>query len=104
MGTHFRCRVPGCRKVRSRRARVLPGRMTHGGSGVPIVNYRSFHPVLMSVPRHRRTDMIMLTPLMSAMADMVPDNPGIWLFRCHMPGHFTGGMYARFTVQPAVTR
>ena len=53
------------------------------------------------VANHMRTDMIMLTPMMTAMADMVPDNPGIWLFHCHMPGHFGGGMYARFNVLPA---
>jgi hypothetical protein len=27
----------------------------------------------------------MLTPMMSAIADMIPDNPGIWLLHCHMP-------------------
>src|SRR5262249_33225840 len=36
---------------------------------------------------HMRTDMAMLTPMTSAVADMVPDEPGIWLFHCHMPGH-----------------
>jgi FtsP/CotA-like multicopper oxidase with cupredoxin domain len=50
------------------------------------------------VAGHMRTDMIMLTPMMSMVADMVPDNPGIWLFHCHMPGHFGGGMYTRFEV------
>lgn len=49
---------------------------------------------------HMRTDMVMLTPMMSAVADMVPDNPGTWLFHCHMPGHFSGGMYSRITVLP----
>ena len=53
-----------------------------------------------AVVAHMRTDMIMLTPMMTAMADMVPDNPGIWLFHCHMPGHFGAGMYTRFTVLP----
>jgi FtsP/CotA-like multicopper oxidase with cupredoxin domain len=52
-----------------------------------------------AVIAHMRTDMVMLTPMMSAIADMVPDNPGMWLFHCHMPGHFGGGMYARFLVQ-----
>jgi FtsP/CotA-like multicopper oxidase with cupredoxin domain len=47
-----------------------------------------------------RTDMIMLTPMMTAMADMVPDNPDVWLFHCHMNGHFAGGMHTRFTVLP----
>jgi hypothetical protein len=50
------------------------------------------------VANHMRTDMIMLTPMMTAVADMVPDNPGVWLFHCHMNGHFNGGMYTRFTV------
>jgi len=49
---------------------------------------------------HMRTDMIMLTPMMSAVADMRPDNPGVWLVHCHMPGHFRAGMYTRFTVLP----
>ncbi|MEP6729362.1 MAG: multicopper oxidase domain-containing protein [bacterium] len=53
-----------------------------------------------AVVAHMRTDMIMLTPMMSAIADMVPDNPGTWLFHCHMPGHFGGGMYSRFIVAP----
>jgi FtsP/CotA-like multicopper oxidase with cupredoxin domain len=50
------------------------------------------------VSNHMRTDMIMLTPMMTAVADMMPDNPGIWLFHCHMNGHFTAGMYTRFEV------
>jgi FtsP/CotA-like multicopper oxidase with cupredoxin domain len=49
---------------------------------------------------HMRTDMVMLTPMMSAIADMVPDNPGVWLFHCHMPGHFAAGMRTIFTVLP----
>ena len=40
----------------------------------------------------------MLTPMMSAIADMVPDDPGVWLLHCHMPGHFAAGMVTRFTV------
>ena len=53
-----------------------------------------------AVVNHMRTDMIMLTPMMSAVADMRPDNPGVWLLHCHMPGHFRAGMYTRFTVLP----
>ena len=53
-----------------------------------------------AVVGHMRTDMIMLTPMMSAVADMRPDNPGVWLLHCHMPGHFRAGMYTRFTVLP----
>jgi hypothetical protein len=33
---------------------------------------------------------------------MIADNPGIWLFRCHVePPHLTQGMQARFSVLPA---
>ncbi len=52
------------------------------------------------VANHMRMDMIMLNPMMTAVADMVPDNPGIWLLHCHMPGHFKAGMFTRFTVHP----
>jgi FtsP/CotA-like multicopper oxidase with cupredoxin domain len=51
-----------------------------------------------AVVNHMRTDMLMLTPMMSAVADMRPDNPGLWLLHCHMPGHFNAGMYTRFAV------
>jgi FtsP/CotA-like multicopper oxidase with cupredoxin domain len=53
-----------------------------------------------AVAMHMRTDMIMLNPMMTVVADMVPDNLGIWLFHCHMPGHFTAGMRTRFHVLP----
>jgi FtsP/CotA-like multicopper oxidase with cupredoxin domain len=32
--------------------------------------------------------------------DMVPDNPGIWLFHCHFSDHMAGGMVARYQVLP----
>jgi FtsP/CotA-like multicopper oxidase with cupredoxin domain len=51
-----------------------------------------------AVVGHMRTDMVMLNPMTSAIADMVPDNLGIWLLHCHMPGHFGGGMRTRFEV------
>ncbi|MGH2484989.1 MAG: multicopper oxidase domain-containing protein [Ktedonobacterales bacterium] len=28
----------------------------------------------------------------------MPDNPGIWLFHCHVEPHLTGGMQMRFQV------
>jgi FtsP/CotA-like multicopper oxidase with cupredoxin domain len=30
-------------------------------------------------------------PPMTSVADMVPDNPGTWLFHCHMPVHYEAG-------------
>jgi manganese oxidase len=47
---------------------------------------------------HMRTDMVMLNPMTSVVADMVPDNPGVWLLHCHMPGHASSGMRTRFQV------
>lgn len=47
-----------------------------------------------------RTDMVHLEPMMMVQADMIPDNPGIWLFHCHVSDHIEGGMQALFTVTP----
>ena len=47
---------------------------------------------------HMRSDMAMLNPMTSVVADMVPDTPGIWLLHCHMPGHASAGMRTRFEV------
>jgi hypothetical protein len=47
-----------------------------------------------------RTDTVSLEPMSMIVADMVPDNPGIWLFQCHVNEHFDGGMYALFKVTP----
>ncbi len=49
---------------------------------------------------HMRTDVVNLGPMMMAVADMVPDNVGTWLFHCHVNEHLKGGMVARFTVVP----
>jgi FtsP/CotA-like multicopper oxidase with cupredoxin domain len=32
------------------------------------------------------------------VADMVPDNPGIWLFHCHVEDHMMAGMSALYEV------
>lgn len=48
-----------------------------------------------------RTDMVELLPGSMKLLDMVPDNPGIWLFHCHVNDHITAGMQALFTVEPA---
>lgn len=48
-----------------------------------------------------RTDMISIGPMMMAVADMVPDNPGTWLYHCHVDFHFKLGMSALYEVLPA---
>jgi len=45
-----------------------------------------------------RTDTLSLGPMMMMVADMVPDNPGTWLFHCHVGEHLDNGMYALFKV------
>ena len=39
-------------------------------------------------------------PMGMFVADMVPDNPGTWLFHCHVSAHLRMGMQAFFIVEP----
>jgi hypothetical protein len=56
----------------------------------------------------RRTDTVELLPGSMKVADMVADNPGQWLFHCHVAEHMANGMFARVTVyatnRPGVSR
>jgi FtsP/CotA-like multicopper oxidase with cupredoxin domain len=47
-----------------------------------------------------RTDVIALSPAEMQTADMVPDNPGLWMFHCHVDDHMIAGMTARYEVKP----
>lgn len=47
-----------------------------------------------------RTDVTSLLQMQMLVADMVPDDPGIWLFHCHISFHNTGGMVIRYQVAP----
>ena len=47
-----------------------------------------------------RTDMVELLPGSMKVLDMRPDNPGIWLYHCHVNDHITAGMLARFEAVP----
>jgi hephaestin len=49
-----------------------------------------------------RTDVASLTPMEMVTADMTPDNPGTWLFHCHVANHLRMGMQGLYTVLPAV--
>jgi hypothetical protein len=48
----------------------------------------------------RRTDTVELLPASMKVADMVADNPGDWLFHCHVGEHMANGMFALVTVHP----
>jgi hephaestin len=47
-----------------------------------------------------RTDVVSLLPASMVVADMRPDNPGTWLFHCHVADHIAAGMQATYTVLP----
>jgi len=51
--------------------------------------------------QHMRTDVAPLLTMGMVVADMVPDNPGTWLFHCHVGGHLRAGMQALYTVEPS---
>jgi FtsP/CotA-like multicopper oxidase with cupredoxin domain len=52
---------------------------------------------------HMRTDVASLTPMEMVTADMVPDNPGVWLIHCHLGAHLLMGMQGRYEVLPRST-
>jgi hephaestin len=45
-----------------------------------------------------RMDTVSLLPASMVVADMVPDDPGIWLFHCHVNDHIRAGMLTRYQV------
>lgn len=48
----------------------------------------------------RNTDVVELLPGSMATADMLADNPGTWLFHCHVADHIDAGMLAKYTITP----
>ena len=48
----------------------------------------------------KRTDVIPLMQAQMETADMVPDNPGIWMFHCHIDDHMDAGMASLYKVEP----
>jgi manganese oxidase len=51
----------------------------------------------------RRTDVVDLLPATMKVADMVADNPGTWLFHCHVADHMREGMFASLIVHARET-
>lgn len=46
----------------------------------------------------QRTDVLSVISAQMITADMVPENPGIWLYHCHISDHMLKGMDARYEV------
>jgi manganese oxidase len=54
--------------------------------------------------RLRTTDLIELLPGSMVTVDMLADNPGTWLFHCHVAEHMESGMMATYTIYQPPTR
>lgn len=54
--------------------------------------------------KFRNTDVIELLPGSMTAADMVADNPGTWMFHCHVEDHMENGMMAVYTIYAPSTR
>jgi len=49
----------------------------------------------------KRTDVVLLGgPAQMLTVDMIPDDPGIWLYHCHVDDHMDSGMVALYKVEP----
>lgn len=48
----------------------------------------------------RRVDVIAIGAAEMETVDMVPDDPGIWLYHCHFSEHMAAGMVTRYEVKP----
>ena len=48
----------------------------------------------------RNTDVIELLPASMVSVDMLADNPGSWMFHCHVGDHMEAGMMAVYTIYP----
>ncbi|MFM1768481.1 MAG: hypothetical protein RJA22_1010 [Verrucomicrobiota bacterium] len=62
-----------------------------------------WHGLRVTEEGRRRTDVVELLPASMKVADMLADNPGSWLFHCHVAEHMQEGMFARVTVHPRTT-
>lgn len=45
-----------------------------------------------------RTDVLSIAPAQTVTVNMKPDNPGVWLYHCHVSEHMMMGMNARYQV------
>jgi hypothetical protein len=52
----------------------------------------------------QNTDVIELLPGSMKTVDMIADNPGTWMFHCHVEDHMEGGMMAVYMIFAPPTR
>ncbi len=54
--------------------------------------------------RTRHMDVVELLPATTATVDMIADNPGVWMFHCHVTDHMEAGMMTNYTIYEPPTR
>ena len=47
----------------------------------------------------RRTDVVAISPAQMETVDMIPDDPGTWMYHCHVDDHMAAGMMALYKVE-----
>ena len=52
----------------------------------------------------QRIDVLNLLPATHSTLDMRPDNPGTWMYHCHVNDHIEAGMMVRYVVQPKLAK
>lgn len=65
----------------------------------PDLHTPHWHGETVLLDGRTRTDVAELLPASMHVADLVTDNPGTWLFHCHVAGHIEAGMYTTFIVR-----
>lgn len=85
--------VPGLRMKVGQRVRWYLA----GMGGESDLHTPHWHGNVALVDGHR-VDVVNLLPATTQVADMVPDDPGIWLFHCHVEDHMEEGMSALYEV------
>lgn len=48
----------------------------------------------------RQTDVLSIAPAQMETVDMIPDDPGTWMYHCHISEHMHAGMVANYKVEP----
>jgi manganese oxidase len=91
----------------------LPGLVMNQGERVrwylaAMGNERDLHSAHWhgkTVMRHGRSeDVIPLLPGQTETVDMLADNPGTWMFQCHVADHLEAGMMATYRIRPTHPR
>jgi hephaestin len=44
--------------------------------------------------------VVSISPAQMLTVDMVPDDPGIWMYHCHIDEHMQTGMMTLYEVKP----